>query len=86
MSAIRIDKIFNWCDDHFLDGYFEDVDNKLASIDIKSLWTDEILAYLSITIAAKEHLPSRDEFYVKCRAELEGREEDDVDGLLRGLE
>ena len=86
-SAKRIDSIMWWCDEMFLDGRFSIVNEALANTNVNTLTIDEILTWLTASRWAEEHLPYRDTFYAKCKAELLDREpdKDRVDRLIRGL-
>jgi hypothetical protein len=63
-----IDEIFNWADDHFLEGKFETVDEKLADLDAADLGLTLAISWLTITFPAKDKLKNRAAFYEKCRA------------------
>lgn len=80
----QVDRIFDEVDDLFLEGLFEDVDYILENLDVPKTPTVLLVAYLSITLAAKDELKKRVEFFQKVKTELEVRE--NRPNLLKGLE
>lgn len=81
-----IDVLFNHIDDAFLAGEFEYVNNILEQLDLERLCISLVLAVLTITKAARPHLPYQVEFTRRARARLEVLAPDRIEGLMRGLE
>jgi hypothetical protein len=80
-----LDAIYNNIDDMLLAGKFSTVDNLLISTDCDKHSVDMLLALLTITYAARQHLPHRQEFYTMVEKSIRDRGEWE-DGLLYGLE
>jgi hypothetical protein len=75
---IRVDEQLNA-------GRFADVERDLAAVDVATLPVVLLLAWLSITHAAKEHLPGRDAFADAVKTRLEREDPERAEDLLRGL-
>jgi len=81
-----LDVIFDAIDNALLDGQFSSVDELLAGLDPADLTVTLSIGVLCITLAAVEHLPTREVFCAKLRERLERDEPERVERLLRGLE
>jgi len=80
-----IDAIYSAVDAWLRAGLFMTVDLALDDVPM-ALSVVELLAYASITSAAKDKLSNRDRYMKRLRAHLEQVRPDDVEELLRGLE
>ena len=80
-----LDAIYDEADDAFLEGRFADIDAKLAAFDPASLGTLRSLAWLSISTAARPHLPSFDTFCDRVAAHVRATNPAQAEALLRGL-
>lgn len=85
MDEDAIMTIFNLVDAQLSAGLFVEVEFGLAAVDIEATSTVVLLAWLSITHAAKEHLPGRAAFAQAVKAKLERDEPERAEELLRGL-
>lgn len=66
-------------------GEFEAVDRDLAAIHVDTTPLVLLLAWLSITHPAKDHLPARAAFASAVKARCEREEPERIEELLRGL-
>lgn len=66
-------------------GQFAAVDRLLRGLDCAALSVLRLLAYLSITSAARPHLLSRDDFAARVRERIERDDPKRAATLLRGL-
>jgi hypothetical protein len=82
----KIDHIFEHIDEKFQSGNFNEVNEMLKLIKIDNKTSYELIAYLSITLLAKDKLPYRTEFMAKVRERLEVITPDRVEKLMKGLE
>lgn len=74
-----IDFIYDQIDLLFRNNNFHIVDKIISEVNISILSDDIILSFLTITLAAKSKLPSREIFFDKVKQRLETN-------LLKGLE
>lgn len=84
-----IEMIYREVDARLRQGRFTDVDTLLAGIDGAALTTLPVvylLAFVSITHAAAEHLHARPTFLARVRAQIAAAEPLAVDELLAGFE
>jgi len=65
-----IDILFKHIDTMFLDGEFEGCNEILPKIDLERLDTNLLVGLLSITVAAKDKLPSRPELVRRIEERL----------------
>ena len=65
-----IDTLFDQVDSAFMKGDFESVNTLLEKADVGEWTTDMLIALLSITLSAKEHLPVRTEFVSRVENHL----------------
>ena len=79
-----LDLIFDRVDGMLLMGLFQDVDDELAAIDVSSKSPEELIAFLTVTLAAKDRLPSRGDFFRRTAEELSKEYGDSVE-LFKGL-
>jgi len=83
----QIDEIFDKVDDLFLAGKFAEADALLPGVDPAALDASLIVAWLTITMAARDKLKNRGDLVKRARAHFEKIEPADrVDNLFRGLE
>lgn len=82
-----IDHIYDWTDQHFLNGDFAVVDLWISYIDVTHpmMSVDKMLAILSATLSAKSKLLKRPYLYLAVEEELKKRNEK-VEELLAGLQ
>lgn len=82
----KLDELYDRIDDALLAGDFDSVDREIAAADVARTDLTMLLGLLTISHAAREHLPSRERFAVKVflRAEREQGTNAAVE-LLRGL-
>lgn len=73
MSIIdeKLDHIFDYLDDLFLDGKFEEANNHLRSVDIANTPIVLLIGYLTITFCAKDKLPYRGTMFLKTKWKIE---------------
>jgi hypothetical protein len=81
-----IDELYSRIDKKLSSGDFSGVDSELNMVDIENTDTIMLLGWLSITLAAKEHLMRRDKFVADVRNKLERTDLNRVNALLQGLE
>jgi hypothetical protein len=81
-----VDAIYSHIDMQLRKGRFEAVDHELERVTPLTCEVIEMLAYLSITSAAKEHLPGRDRLVTRVRDHLTKTDPARVEELLMGLE
>jgi hypothetical protein len=85
-NSDAIDVLFDAIDDMFLDGEFERCNEALEAVRIELLNPTLIVAVLSVTLAAAEHLPYRETLFERSAERLAViASEMDMDGLLSGL-
>lgn len=82
----KIDLIFDEVDRLYEARGFEAVNEALQKIDVESLEVPLLIAWLGITLSAKEHLPYREKFVKRTREHLQKVEPERVDRLLERLE
>ena len=80
-----IDIIFDQIDEMLLARQFERVDQILRDVECRGYSIDILLSLLTITLAAKRHLPSRPAFYDLVVSTL-GERNELSDGVLIGLD
>ncbi len=80
-----IDLLFEKIDDLLVDGHFTACDDILRAIDVSRLDTNLLVAVLSITVAAREHLPYRVRWLERATQRLMELSPDRIEGLLAGL-
>lgn len=80
-----LDVIYNHVDEMLLAGRFAEIDGRLASVDCDRYSVDLLLALLTISHAAKRHLPQRPNFHTRAEKSIRDRGQWE-DGLLLGLE
>jgi len=81
----QIDSIFNQVDDQLLEGNFGVVDDWLEQLDVDTMSSDIIAAWLSITLAAREKLHNRADFVVRAEARLVRLGSNQINRLMDGL-
>lgn len=81
-----VDILFDHIDDLLLAGRFAHCDELLRAVDLARLDTNLIVAVLSITLMAAEHLPYRARFFERARRRLAILAPDRVERLLSGLD
>ena len=80
----KIDQLFDYIDDLLLDGKFKECDNFISSLTIENLSTEEVLVILTATIAAKNKLLKRQQFYKIAEKKLV--KENINKSVLKGLD
>jgi hypothetical protein len=80
-----LDVVYNYIDEMLLAGKFSEVDDRLSSTECDEYSVDLLLALLTITFAAKRHLPHRQRFYAQVEQSIRAKGEWE-EGLLYGLE
>ncbi len=80
-----LDALYTLFDANLRDGNFEIIDKVMNDFTVKYGSTDYLIAILTITLAAKDHLKSRDGFFQKVKEEIFIRGEWE-EHLLYGLE
>ena len=80
-----IDMIFDKIDNLHTAGDFDSVDNILYELDATRLTTTVLIAFLSITKAARDELYNREDLIRRIEQELKIRCPDRVEVLLKGL-
>ena len=80
-----IDIIYDYIDDLLLEGEFIKVNTILKQVDTNILSEDLLVAFLSITLAAKQHLTARSNLFTRVEKTLKERNQY-VKELLAGLE
>jgi len=81
-----VDILFDHVDDLLIAGQFTKCDELLQTIDLKRLDANLIVAVLSITLAAAEHLPYRERLLVRVKERLSIIASGRVERLLSGLD
>lgn len=81
-----MDRLYYYIDSLMSDRMFDEIAEILINTDISKVSTDILLGILTLTLHCKEYLPRRNEFLESFRQILILRQEEDIDGLLRGLE
>jgi hypothetical protein len=82
----EVDGIYDTIDQLLTIGRFDDVDKMLDLVPIPGCSITQLLAYTSITRAARDKLSRRAVFVARVRAELQRLEPARVDALLAGIE
>lgn len=82
-AAFEIFELFNGL---LMSAAFRECDQAVLALSTVTLSTTTRLAVLSITLAAKRHLPSRSIFYRETERLLRESRPEDVEALLRGLD
>ena len=80
-----LDLIFDRLDDLLIGSKFIECDSILATFDVGTMSTAQLLTVLTATAAAKDRLPNRAEFYKRAKSVMTTRGID-ADRLLAGLE
>lgn len=81
----QIDELFGRVDGRLLAGDFGAVDGWLEELDVTETSTDLLVAWLSITWAARSKLQNRAEFVKRVEQTLQRRDPDRVQGLMQRL-
>jgi hypothetical protein len=81
-----IDFIFNTIDNALSQGEFSSVDLVLSALTLDQLNIDAMLAFLTITLAAKDRLQTRDYLFDDIKKYLIEKKEKNIKALLQGLE
>lgn len=66
----ELDVVYDTVNDLFCEGRFKEVDEMLAAIDVDSMDSVLLIAWLTTSAWAKSKLPSRPAFYEKCETKL----------------
>jgi hypothetical protein len=77
--------IYDTLDDLLLEKRFADVDLALAVVNVDKLDVTLALGFLSITLAARERLPSRPDLVARVETRVRQLAPDRVDALMGGL-
>lgn len=85
-EALAIDALYRRVDIKLLAGDFSGVDAEMQAVNIEMLSTTMLLAWLSITSAARDVLGLRATLVNRIRSRLEQTEPARVEALLAGLE
>jgi hypothetical protein len=80
-----LDVIFDSIDEMLLESKFAECDAALSETPVDELSNAQLLTFLTATVAAREHLPSRNRFVGRVKSVLKQREAD-APRLLAGLE
>lgn len=83
-TCLRI--IFNEIDDLCLNGEFSEVDNILKEVDVTKLNISNMVAFLAITLQARNFLKERINYFKRVKSRLEEIDPERIDNLLKGLE
>jgi hypothetical protein len=81
-----VDAIYQGVDELLRAGSFHEVDDLLASFRVGAATTLQLLAFASITTAARRLLSARPDFIARVRECLTERDQASADALLAGLE
>lgn len=82
-----LDLIYDRLDDLLVAGDFDSCDAILAAVEVARLDPVGMVGFLTITLPARERLPSRAALVTRAREALsQRRPQNEVDALLRGLE
>ncbi len=79
------DTIYDEADDAFREGRFADIDAKLAVFDPADIGILRSLAWLSISTAARPHLPAFDGYRDRVATYVRATDPAQAEDLLRGL-
>jgi len=85
MTAEKVDQIMDEVDNFYRVGDRDGLNDRLISLDLKTLSVDEVVTYLSSTLRAYSDIPYRAEFFEKSKKELMERGECDEE-MFRRLE
>lgn len=80
-----LDEIFNYFDDNFLDGKFQECDDMLLKIDVNRLSEHTLVGILSITKSAEDKLNNRETIRNMISRRLELIIPGRVDAMMSGL-
>ena len=80
-----VEQFFREYDKLFIQGNFEEANQRLEQIKIKYVPTPTLICYLGVTLPASDNLPYRTEFYKKVEEEIKQRGHFTPE-LLKGLE
>lgn len=78
-------RIYLAADSALTAGRFGEVDAMLAAVDVPATSIVDLLAWVSITQAASEHLPGRAAFVANVRQHLTATDPERVEALMRGF-
>ena len=78
-------RIYLAADSALTAGRFGEVDAMLAAVDVPATSIVDLLAWVSITQAASEHLPGRAAFVANVRRHLTATDPERVEALMRGF-
>ena len=79
----QINRIYHLVEDLLCDGRFETVDLLLDSLNVDRVLPEVLVAWLTITLAAKDKLKTRDVFVQRCRACWVFQDQDQREALKR---
>ena len=82
----ELDVIYRFVDERLCAGEFDVIDVVLKYLDVERMETVIILAWASITNAARHELGQRADFMCRARFYLSAVEPERVESLLRGFE
>lgn len=80
-----VQRLFDEIDEMCEHGAFADIDVLLSELDLSDMSTSLIIGLLSVTLPAKDLLPTRVGILSQARKTLSEREPERVDRLLKGL-
>lgn len=86
LNNAGIDGVFVGVDSLLRAGAFDSVNQILLTLPIEEIDTDLVLAFLTITAAARSLLPDRSHYFARAKELFIKRGEEDIEGLLVGLE
>ena len=81
----KIDSILEYVDQSFTDGKFDQVNERIAGLDIKPLETSEICSWMMCVSWADDKLTNFKPFMQRCAAEIRKREPSRAVAIMRGF-
>lgn len=85
MQDAELDELYDKVDDLLDEGKFSELDTLISELDISKFGTFIMLGWLTLTLVAKDHLPSRAGLVRRCEARLQELGVDRVEELLQRL-
>lgn len=84
-SDAALDVLFWSCDSLASEAKFTELDQAVSGFDLETLSIGLLVGLLSITLASRDHLPSRPKLVADVEAILKRRDPERLEALMKGL-
>jgi hypothetical protein len=84
-NETKLDLIFEWFDENFYAGKFDDCDHFLEHANLAAMSHSVLIAILTASLPAREFLPARAAFFDRVAAKIQAENPAEAAALLGGL-